>query len=202
MSRKKLSYNKKKRRRKKRKIRSIQEVSKELGITFLIVLLLLFLLSRVFFTLPKNEGYGMCDELNDGDRVYVDRLGKRKRFSLIYFKQPDGNGTSIRRIIGLPEEKVSYRNDELYINDRLVVERFIQRRLVQAKIENEVITVDFDSKDILETNNGIIPQGKYLVLGDNRHYATDSRYYGLVDEQAVIGTVKLRWWPFYQIRAY
>ncbi|OTN88864.1 signal peptidase I [Enterococcus sp. 7E2_DIV0204] len=202
MSRKKLSYNKKKRRRKKRKIRSIQEVSKELGITFLIVLLLLFLLSRVFFTLPKNEGYGMRDELNDGDRVYVDRLGKRKRFSLIYFKQPDGNGTSIRRIIGLPEEKVSYRNDELYINDRLVVERFIQRRLVQAKIENEVITVDFDSKDILETNNGIIPQGKYLVLGDNRHYATDSRYYGLVDEQAVIGTVKLRWWPFYQIRAY
>lgn len=202
MSRKKLSYNKKKRRRKKRKIRSIQEVSKELGITFLIVLLLLFLLSRVFFTLPKNEGYGMRDELNDGDRVYVDRLGKRKRFSLIYFKQPDGNGTSIRRIIGLPEEKVSYRNDELYINDRLVVERFIQRRIVQAKIENEVITVDFDSKDILETNNGIIPQGKYLVLGDNRHYATDSRYYGLVDEQAVIGTVKLRWWPFYQIRAY
>ena len=202
MSRKKLSYNKKKRRRKKRKIRNIQEVSKELGITFLIVLLLLFLLSRVFFTLPKNEGYGMRDELNDGDRVYVDRLGKRKRFSLIYFKQPDGNGTSIRRIIGLPEEKVSYRNDELYINDRLVVERFIQRRLVQAKIENEVITVDFDSKDILETNNGIIPQGKYLVLGDNRHYATDSRYYGLVDEQAVIGTVKLRWWPFYQIRAY
>ncbi len=202
MSRKKLSYDKKKRRRKKRKIRSIQEVSKELGITFLIVLLLLFLLSRVFFTLSKNEGYGMRDELNDGDRVYVDRLGKRKRFSLIYFKQPDGNGTSIRRIIGLPEEKVSYRNDELYINDRLVVERFIQRRLVQAKIENEVITVDFDSKDILETNNGIIPQGKYLVLGDNRHYATDSRYYGLVDEQAVIGTVKLRWWPFYQIRAY
>ncbi|WP_375178413.1 signal peptidase I [Enterococcus rotai] len=202
MSRKKLSYNKKKCRRKKRKTRSIQEVSKELGITFLIVLLLLFLLSRVFFTLPKNEGYGMREELNDGDRVYVDRLGKRNRFSLIYFKQPDGNGTSIRRIIGLPEEKVSYRNDELYINDRLVVERFIQRRLVQAKIENEVITVDFDSKDILETNNGIIPQGKYLVLGDNRHYATDSRYYGLVDEQAVIGTVKLRWWPFYQIRAY
>ncbi|ALS36027.1 signal peptidase I [Enterococcus rotai] len=202
MSNKKISNNRRKRRKKNKKKHFLQEISKELGITLLIVLLLLFVLSKVIFVLPKNEGYGMREALNDGDRVYVDRLGKPKRFSLIYFKQPNGKGTSIRRVIGLPQEQVSYRNDELYIDDRLVVERFFQRKLAQAKIEDEVITEDFDSTDILETKDGIIPKGKYLVLGDNRHYATDSRYYGLVDERAVIGIVELRWWPFYQIRAY
>ncbi|EOH96792.1 signal peptidase I [Enterococcus haemoperoxidus ATCC BAA-382] len=192
MSSKKKSNNRKKQRKKNSKKRFLQEISKELGITFLIVFLLLFILSNVVFALPKNEGYGMREALNDGDRVYVDRLGKPKRFSLIYFKQPDGNGTSIRRVIGLPGERVRYHNDELYIDDRLVVERFLQKKLVQAKLADQVITEDFDSIDIMETNNGMIPKGKYLVLGDNRNYATDSRYYGLVDEQAVIGKVELR----------
>lgn len=191
MSSKKKSNNRKKQRKKNSKKRFLQEISKELGITFLIVFLSLFILSNIVFALPKNEGYGMREALNDGDRVYVDRLGKPKRFSLIYFKQPDGNGTSIRRVIGLPGERVRYHNDELYIDDRLVVERFLQKKLVQAKLADQVITEDFDSIDIMETNNGIIPKGKYLVLGDNRNYATDSRYYGLVDERAVIGNVEL-----------
>lgn len=202
MSSKRIAKNRKKKRKKNRKKQHLQELSKELGLTFLILLLLMLFLSKVIFTLPKNEGYGMRDALNDGDRVYVDRIGKPKRFSLIYFDQPDGNGTSIRRIVGLPGERIRYHNDELYIDDRLVIERFLQKKLVQAQLANEVITEDFDSIDIIGTTNGIIPKGKYLVLGDNRHYATDSRYYGLVDERAMIGNVKLRWWPFYQMNTY
>ncbi|WP_429950551.1 signal peptidase I [Enterococcus sp. AZ170] len=199
MTKKKVRTKSKKRRKKNKKQRLLQELSKELGITFLIVLLCLFLLSRVVFALPKNEGYGMREALNDGDRVYVDRLGTPKRFSLIYFKQPDGNGTSIRRVVGLPGERILYSKDELYVDGRLVVERFLQKKLAQAKIDDEMITEDFDSIAILGTTDGIIPKGKYLVLGDNRHYATDSRYYGLVDRRDVIGIVKLRLLPFYQI---
>ncbi|MFD2307647.1 signal peptidase I [Enterococcus termitis] len=192
----------KKTRKKRKKNHRYKELSQEIGITCLIVVVLGVLCSQFVFALPQTIGYGMRESLNDGDRVYVNRLGKLRRFSLVYFKQPDGNGTSIRRIIGLPQETVRYSNDELYINDRLIVERFLQRALAQAKLDNEMITEDFDSADILKTNTGMIPKDKYLVLGDNRKYATDSRYYGVVDKQMIIGTVELRWWPFYQVRSY
>lgn len=188
--------------KKNRKRQKHKELGREVAITFLIVILIGLLLSRFVFSLPENIGYGMMSSLRDGDRVYVNRLGKLRRFSLIYFKQPDGNGTAIRRIIGLPGEQVRYTNDDLYINDRLVVERFLQKSLAQAKLADEVITKDFDSTDILKTDDGTIPDGHYLVLGDNRGYATDSRYYGVVDKKKIIGTVELRWWPFYQIRSY
>lgn len=196
MNRKKIIH------KKKRKRQKYKELRREVGMTFLIIFLIGLVLSRLVFSLPENDGYGMIGSLSDGDRVYVNRLGEMRRFSLIYFKQPDGNGMSIRRIIGLPGEQVRYTNDDLYIDGRLVVERFLQKTLGQAKLADEVITKDFDSTDILKTDDGIIPDDHYLVLGDNRGYATDSRYYGVVDKKKIIGTVELRWWPFYQIRSY
>lgn len=184
------SVKKKMRRRKKRK-EFYKELSKELILTLLVVLFLFFLCSKVVFSLPENEGYGMLNTLTDGDRVYVNRFGEPKRFSLIYFNQPDGNGTSVRRVIGVGGEHVRYVNDELYIDDRLVIERFLLKELSQAEIDDDIVTKDFDSIDIQGVENGLIPKGKYLVLGDNRRYATDSRYYGLVDEKEIIGTVVL-----------
>lgn len=174
-----------------RKKRLYKNIAQNVLLLIIIAATVFFLFSKIFFSLPKNEGYGMLTVLNNGDRVYVNRFGKPKRFSLIYFNQPDGNGTSIRRVIGLGGERVRYVNDELYINNQLFNERFLSKELAQAKIDNEMITTDFDSIDISETQSGIIPEGKYLVLGDNRKYSTDSRYYGLVDEKDIIGTVLL-----------
>ena len=182
---------KKKEKSNSRKKRLYKNIAQNVLLLIIIAAAVFFLFSKIFFSLPKNEGYGMLTVLNNGDRVYVNRFGKPKRFSLIYFNQPDGNGTSIRRVIGLGGERVRYVNDELYINNQLFNERFLSKELAQAKIDNEMITTDFDSIDISETQSGIIPEGKYLVLGDNRKYSTDSRYYGLVDEKDIIGTVLL-----------
>lgn len=183
-----------------RKKQVIKELGKDSVITLFILMLLWFGFSKMVFALPKNEGYAMRTVLNDGDRVYVNRFGKPKRFSLVYFKLADKNQYSIRRIIGLPGESLTYSNDALSINNQLVVERFLQKKLLQSAINNEVITDDFDSEAISGTVNGVIPQGKYLVLGDNRKYATDSRYYGLIDKKAIIGVVEMRWWPFYMMK--
>ncbi|MTD38284.1 hypothetical protein GIX45_06545 [Erwinia sp. CPCC 100877] len=57
---------------------------------------------------------------------------------------------------------------------------------------------DFTIKGL--TGRPAISKGEYLVLGDNRPYATDSRYYGLVDEKEIIGIVEMRILPFHKVR--
>lgn len=44
-------------------------------------------------------------------------------------------------------------------------------------------------------NSNVIPQHKYLVLGDNREVSKDSRAFGLIDEKQIVGKVSLRFWP-------
>ncbi|WYJ95157.1 signal peptidase I [Enterococcus sp. 9D6_DIV0238] len=187
--------------KKKRKLQ-IQQLMKEILITLIITCLLGIVLTQTVFKIEKNVGYGMREALDDGDLVYIDRLARYKRFSLVNIKTPRTNESSIRRIIGLPGERIYYINDALYVNDRLVVERFLESRLAQIRIEGNIYTENFDSKELSETTNGILPEGKYLVLGDNRPFTTDSRYYGLINEDEIIGTMKLRWWPLHKIRSY
>lgn len=177
-------------------------IVKELTATLAILLILVLILANTVFSLVKNSGYGMRNTLDNGDIVYVSRLEKYKRFSLVSLIIPGTNESSIRRVVGLPGESVYYSLDELYVEDRIIFEPFLEKKLAQYKMNDEIYTENFDSKDMLKATNGRIPKGKYLVLGDNRPFTTDSRYYGLVDESKIIGVVKLRIWPLHKIRSY
>lgn len=191
-SRKKLINSKQKKQRKKRKLMFLSE----LLFTFLIVTSLLYILSFFTFTTAKVTGYGMTHSINNNERVLVDRLAPIKRFDLIYFRVPGVKETSVRRIIGLPGEKLAYINDELYINDTLVAERFLANELINAKRDNYMYTEDF-SLDIWKDNSRV-PKGHYFVLGDNRPFSSDSRYYGYIDEKDVIGVVTYRLLPLHR----
>jgi len=186
----------------KRKIKSTKELWKEIGVTIFIVLFLFILLSVTLFSLPKSEGYGMSPTVNDGERVFVNRVGQVRRFKLIYFNVPDSKEKSIRRVIGLPGESIQYKNDHLFVNQQENVERFLQNQLKRAAQNEELLTTDFGMQQIPNTKYDRIPKGKYLVLGDNRPYSSDSRYYGLVDEKDVIGTVEMRIWPLHKVTNY
>ncbi|MBO0473356.1 signal peptidase I [Enterococcus sp. DIV0840] len=197
------SFKKKKKLRKRRKqIKSTRELWKEIGVTIFIVLFLFIIMAATIFALPKSEGYGMAPIVNDGERVFVNRFGTVRRFDLIYFKIPDSEEKSIRRVIGLPGESVQYKNDQLFINQQETIERFLQSQLKRAEQNEELLTDDFRLSQIPNTKLDRIPKGKYLVLGDNRPYSTDSRYYGLVDEKEIIGTVEMRIWPIHKLTSY
>lgn len=155
-----------------------------------------------FFALPLFEGYGMTPTVSDGDRIYVNRLKKVKRFKLIYFKVPNSKERSIRRVIGLPGEELSFKNDQLLINQQPIVERFLAMPLYRAKQEEQLLTEDFSVNQLSNGQQQHIPKGKYLVLGDNRQYSTDSRYYGMIDEKDIIGVVEARVFPVYKWRSY
>lgn len=181
---------------------SLKDFGKELGITVIIVIGLFLLSSQLFFALPIFEGYGMAPTVSDGDRVYVNRLRKVRRFKLVYFNVPNSKERSIRRVVGLPGEEVSYKNDQLLIDQQPIVERFLATALYRAKQEEELVTEDFSINQLSNGQQQRIPKGKYLVLGDNRHYSTDSRYYGMIDEKEIIGVVETRIWPIYKWRSY
>ena len=92
------------------------------------------------------------------------------------------NSTSfIKRVIGLPGEEVTYRDNSLYIDGH--------------EIENDYNfeTEDFTLKDIC--NCDYIPEGKYLVLGDNRGVSADSRIMGFIDREDIQGSVEVSLWP-------
>ncbi|GGD04958.1 signal peptidase I [Enterococcus wangshanyuanii] len=140
----------------------------------------------------------MSDTLEDGEVVVVNKLSKIKRFDLVYLKVPKSKDKSIRRIIGQPGESLYYKNGQLFINEQEKDEAFIGDYKNQFEQDGMLYTEDFTLKSL--TGNPTIPKGKYLVLGDNRPYATDSRYYQLVDEKEIIGKVEMRVLPLHKLQ--
>lgn len=192
----KIKDRKKKKRYKKSRMKrnsKLIEISLTLGIVFLLIVLMNLFVCKV----SKFEGYSMVPTLNDQDRLFVSKLSNIKRFDLVYIKDAN-NEVSVRRVIGMPNEQVAYREDELYINNELKAERFLTKQV--EEVEDEPSMENFNLYDLFKTD--VVPSNKYFVLGDNREYATDSREYGFVDEKAIIGVVKAKIFPFYDMRQF
>jgi len=98
-----------------------------------------------------------------------------KRFDIIVFEK--NNKIYIKRIIGLPGEKIEYRDNQLYINNKLVLEG----HYVRTK------TNDFTVEEV--TFQKRVPEKSYFVMGDNRSHSMDSRVIGFVKEEDIIGTL-------------
>ncbi|MGG5341111.1 signal peptidase I [Enterococcus sp. AZ192] len=173
------------------------QIYKEIGISFFLLMSLFFLLQWLFFSLPTVNGYGMTATLNDGDRLFVRKHAQIKRFDLIYFKNPVNDQLMIRRVIGLPGEEITYEEDQLMIDQKFVVERFLVNEQNEAKAEERLLTENFSLASL--TGSRALPKGSYFVLGDNRHYAADSRQFGWIDEENIIGVVKTRLLPLHNM---
>lgn len=184
----------------KKRRRNYQKLLLELLLSSLIAILLVYVISLFTFTMPQVKGYGMLNELEEGDRLFVNRLGKVERFSLVYFRVPGRKGeVSVRRIVGLPGEELVYEEERLWVNGEEKVERFLIEQVQLAKKEGYRLTEDFTSQEISGTERGVIPDGKYLVLGDNRMFASDSRFYGLIDAKDIIGVASMKIFPFHEM---
>ena len=90
----------------------------------------------------------------------------------------------VKRVVGLPGEKVEYKDNYVIVDGVTYKENFIDTTTVK--------TNDFSIQDL---GYEIIPDNKYLVLGDNREDSLDSRSYGLIDKQEIIGKAWIRIWP-------
>ncbi|WP_071459103.1 signal peptidase I [Bacillus massilinigeriensis] len=147
-----------------------------------------------FFSNYVVEGESMLPTLQEGNKLVVNKIGYDigdvKRFDVIVFHANEKEDY-VKRVIGLPGDKIEYREDRLFINGKVVEEPFLEK--YQEQIQGHYFTGDFTLKEV--AGKETVPDGKLFVLGDNRLGSWDSRYFGFISIDQVVGKVNLRYWP-------
>lgn len=168
-------------------------------IKMLVIALLLVFLARHFLFSPfVVHGASMMPTLHNDDKLIVNKLGATvgtpDRFDIIVFQAPDEDARYVKRVIGLPGDEIVYKDDTLYINGKKYKEPYLKKYKEQLPLPSSKLTGDFTLKEI--TGKTRVPKDKLFVLGDNRQVSKDSRYFGFIPKDSVIGVVDVRYWPF------
>lgn len=193
---------------------SAKEWIKEI-IWFLGLLAIMLIVKKYIMFPVAVSGHSMDPTLQDRERIMAVKLSKIERFDIVTFPAPDKPGDNyVKRIIGMPGDTVAYDNDKLLINGKEVAEPYLDE-YKQSLAEGEVFTTldtylldkpitptkddrwltSFELTDLNGINEAVIPEGKVLVLGDNRPVSKDGRYIGLIDMKDISGELKFSFWP-------
>jgi signal peptidase I len=149
------------------------------------------------FYIPSES---MLPTLQINDKLMVDKVSYRfsnpVRGDIVVFnptaqleKELDANGkpkyhdSFIKRVIGVPGDRIEVSNGKVYINGTAIAEKYL----------NEAPNYNWSSTAL--TPDGVIPEGQYLVLGDNRNNSYDSHYWGFVPKDKIVGKAVVRYWP-------
>jgi signal peptidase I len=152
---------------------------------------------RGFILIPvRVDGNSMQKNLQQGDMIVMEKFSSIKRFDVIVF-QADNGAVLIKRVIGLPGDSIRYENDQLYVNDQPVAEPFLDKNLKKDH-EKAPYTTNFDSKELL--NETKLPGNSYFVLGDNRRMSKDSRSFGAVKSDAILGKAQAVYYPLQHVK--
>lgn len=157
-----------------------------------IVFLLTYLVIHYVGQRTQVSGTSMEYTLSDGDNLIVDKISYRfhkpERYDIIVFPfQYEENTYYIKRIIGLPGEKVQIdENGTIYIDGKVLEESYGREVIEDPGQAEEPIVLGDD---------------EYFVLGDNRNASSDSRdpSVGVIHEDDIIGRAWLRIYPFDKI---
>ncbi len=144
------------------------------------------------------SGQSMVPNFYDGDYLLVDELTYRfripERGEVAVFRYPNDESTYfIKRIVGLPGERIEIRNGKIMIANTTNPDGFLLNE--RYLTDGLVTTVNGDSKFELGPN-------EYFVMGDNRSYSFDSRSWGPLGSREIIGLVRFRLWPLANFRAF
>ncbi|AIE59634.1 signal peptidase I [Bacillus methanolicus] len=166
----------------------------------LVIAVLLAAVIRYFLFAPiVVDGLSMMPTLQDHDRMIVNKLsykiGKPKRFDIIVFHAPE-HKDYIKRVIGLPGDRIEYKNDTLYINGKAYKEPYLDE--YKKQVIDGPLTDPFTLKE--KIGRETVPKGQLFVMGDNRRFSKDSRHIGTIPMDKVIGKASIIYWPIKHIR--
>ena len=133
------------------------------------------------------RGASMEPTLHNNERLIANKISYRfetpERGEIIIFRPPlEIKRNYIKRIVGIPGDKIEIANGEIYLNDKKLEESYVKNR----SYENMPTT--------------IVPDNSFFVLGDNRPNSSDSRYWGFVPRKNVVGKAWVIFWPLNEIR--
>jgi len=157
-------------------VRWLREILVSLAISIFII---------VFLYQPvKVEGTSMMPALADQERIFINkfayRLGEIERGDVVVFRYPgDTSKNYIKRIIGIPGDRVEILRGTVFVNGRRLEESYVP---VQYRDERTMSGI-------------VVPAGEYFVLGDHRNLSSDSRDFGPIDRDAIFGKAVFAYWP-------
>ena len=146
----------------------------------------LLILRFVVFFLAVVPSGSMIPTIQIGDQLVVNKIDRNfSKGDIVVFKYPDDESVYyIKRIIGEPGDKVEIKDGKTYVNEEIINEPYL------AEEENG----DFGPYNV--------PESSYFMLGDNRNYSKDARFWTnkYVEEDKIIGKAFYIWFPFNRIR--
>lgn len=150
----------------------------------------LFIVVYLFIMQPNQvKGASMDPTFNTGDYIFTSKVTYKfrgyNRGDVVVFKSPKNPDIEyIKRIIGLPGDKVMVKDSEVYVNGIKLTEGYISAK-------TNLWENGFSKNGEAVT----VPDGYLFVMGDNRPRSSDSREFGPVPEDSVIGQVFYRYFP-------
>ena len=190
----------------KKRIEKIKAWGKDWGESLLIALILALFIRAFFFQAFRIPSGSMRMTLIEGDRLIVNKLrygpiipftkkripgySKPQRGDVVVFIYPeDRKRDFIKRLIALGGETVELKEGNIYINGKLIDDPQIKKVYYYNRGPFG------KAKERVE-----VPPGYYYVLGDNSASSQDSRFWGFVPEEDVIGRAEFIYWPLHRIR--
>lgn len=158
----------------------LREVAETLALAAVIWLVVNFTTARYIVL-----GSSMEPNLSTGQFLLVNRLayefGPVERGDIIIFDYPGNTSDDyVKRVIGLPGDEVRITEGYVYVNDTPLVEPYLTEMTPGAGI-------------------WAVPSGSYFVMGDNRDGSSDSRVWGTLADEYIIGKALFSYWPIRQI---
>jgi signal peptidase I len=167
-----------------KRYRLIREVIEMAVLTVLMFLIVQLAVQNYFV-----EGTSMEPNLHDQERILVDKWtylfhSPDRGDVIVFIAPPDPTQDYVKRIIAIPGDTLTIKNTIVKVDGVTLQEPYIDPKLQGNPYFNNVIY------------NMVIPPGKYFVLGDNRNGSSDSRDWGFVPRENIIGRAALVYWPF------
>ncbi len=162
----------------------IWEITKIVILALVIVVPIRYFLFQPFFV----RGQSMEPNFEDGDYLIVDEISYRfrnpQRGEVVVFKYPQNPSQRyIKRIIGLPGELLEIKDGKVMV---------FNEKGEQVLNESDYLSSSLQTSGDVQVRLG---DNKYFVLGDNRPSSSDSRYWGSLPRENIIGRVFIRAWP-------
>lgn len=135
----------------------------------------------------------MYPNFHDGEQLIAEKLstklGSLGRGDIVIFKSPVEDRLLIKRVIGLPDEEFLIQNGSVYINNELLDEKYLS---------DGVLTEGLKAGESKSEYN--ISPDSYFVMGDNREKSTDSRDWGPIKRESIVGKAILIYYPLGNMR--
>ena len=143
--------------------------------------LVIVLVVNVFLAqATRVEGQSMDPTLHDRQRIVIEKLTYRfrppGRGEIVVLRRPQPDPL-IKRVVGLPGDMVAIENDRVYVDGQALDEPYL----------------DEMTRGVMSPQ--IVPEGHVFVLGDNRDSSNDSRAFGMVPFEDIVGRAWVRYWP-------